>query len=141
VVNVVVIVAGAWEDKATMSKPSSKATVNHEGDEDDGVDPKWHGEEASREEDGVLNGVEAGAGEGRCVVALVVQLVDVLVQESTRIRSRQPVDPPWVEKPMSKVVMGFPQVRHEQYPNQMGEGSFRKGSSSWDLMIGNPPTV
>ena len=47
------------------------------------VDPKRHGEEASGEEDGVLNGVEAGAGEGRCVVALVVQLVDVLVQEST----------------------------------------------------------
>jgi len=87
VVNVVVIVASAWEDKATMSKPSSKATVDHEGDKDDRVDPEGHGEEAGREEDGVLDGVETGAGEGSGVVALVVELVDVLVKESTRIRS------------------------------------------------------
>ena len=66
-----------------MSKPSSKATVDHEGDEDDWVDPEGHGEEAGREEDGVLDGVEAGAGEGRRVVALVVELVDVLVKEAT----------------------------------------------------------
>jgi len=38
VVNVVVIVASAWEDKATMSKPSSKAAVDHEGNEDNRVD-------------------------------------------------------------------------------------------------------
>ena len=72
-----------WEDKATMSKPSSEATVDHEGDEDDRVDPEGHGEEAGGEEDGVLDGVEAGAGEGGRVVALVVELVDVLVKEST----------------------------------------------------------
>ena len=66
-----------------MSEPSSKATVNHEGDEDDRVDPKGHGEEAGGEEDGVLDGVEAGAREGGRVVALVVELVDVLVKEST----------------------------------------------------------
>ena len=65
-----------------MSKPSSEATVDHEGDEDDRVDPEGHGEEAGREEDGVLDGVEAGAGEGGRVVALVVELVDVLVKES-----------------------------------------------------------
>ena len=49
----------------------------------DRVDPEGHGEEAGREEDGVLDGVEAGAGEGGRVVALVVELVDVLVKEST----------------------------------------------------------
>jgi len=87
VVNVVVIVASAWKDKATMSKPSSEATVDHEGDEDDRVDPEGHGEEAGGEEDGVLDGVEAGAREGGRVVALVVELVDVLVKESTRIRA------------------------------------------------------
>jgi len=87
VVNVVVIVAGPWEDKAAMSKPSSKSTVDHEGNEDDRVDPKGHGEEAGGEEDGVLDGVEAGAREGGRVVALVVELVDVLVKESTRIRA------------------------------------------------------
>ena len=64
-----------------MSKPSSKSTVDHEGNEDDRVDPKGHGEEAGGEEDGVLDGVEACAREGCRVVALVVQLVDVLVQE------------------------------------------------------------
>ena len=47
------------------------------------VNPEGHGEEASGEEDGVLNGVKARSREGCCVVALVVQLVDVLVQEST----------------------------------------------------------
>ena len=47
------------------------------------VNPEGHGEEASGEEDGVLDGVEACAREGCRVVALVVQLVDVLVQEST----------------------------------------------------------
>ena len=45
------------------------------------VNPEGHGEEASGEEDGVLDGVEACAREGCRVVALVVQLVDVLVQE------------------------------------------------------------
>ena len=72
-----------WEDKATMSKPSSKAAINHEGDEDGRVNPERHGEEAGGEEDGVLDRVETGAGEGGRVVALVVQLVDVLVKEST----------------------------------------------------------
>jgi len=87
VVNVVVIVAGAWEDKAAMSEPCSKAAIDHEGNEDDRVNPEGHCEEAGGEEDGVLDGVEARAGEGGCVVALVVELVDVLVEESTRIRS------------------------------------------------------
>jgi len=118
------------EDKATMSKPSSKAAVNHEGEEDGRVNPERHGEEAGREEDDVLDRVETCAGEGGRVVALVVQLVDVLVKESTRIRSWQPVDPPWVKKAMSKVVMGFPQVGHEQYPNQMVERGFSQGGSS-----------
>ena len=72
-----------------------------------------------------------------------------------RIRSWQPVDPPGVKKAMSNVVMGFPQVGHEQYPNleyryhqtllslfyQMGEGSFSQGSSRRDLIIGDPPAV
>jgi len=128
--NVVVIVACAWEDKAAMSKPSSKAAVDHEGNKNDRVDPEGHGEEAGGEEDGVLDGVEARAREGSRVVALVVELVDVLVKESARIRSWQPADPPWVKKAMSKVVMGFPQVGHEQYPNQMGERSFSQGCSS-----------
>ena len=47
------------------------------------VNPEGHGKEASGEEDGVLDGVEACSREGCRVVALVVQLVDVLVQEST----------------------------------------------------------
>ena len=64
-----------------MSKPSGEPAVNHEGDEDDRVDSKRHGEEAGGQEDGVLDRVEAGAREGGRVVALVVQLVDVLVQE------------------------------------------------------------
>ena len=64
-----------------MSKPSGEPTVNHKGDEDDRVDSEGHGEEAGGQEDGVLDRVEAGAGEGGRVVALVVQLVDVLVQE------------------------------------------------------------
>ena len=72
-----------WEDKATMPKPSSKAAVDHEGDEDDRVDPEGHSEKAGREEDGVLNGVETGAREGGRVVALMVELVYVLVKEST----------------------------------------------------------
>ena len=72
-----------WEDKATMPKPSSKAAVYHEGDKDDRVDPEGHSEEAGREEDGVLNGVETGAREGGRVVALMVELVYVLVKEST----------------------------------------------------------
>ena len=64
-----------------MSKPSGEPTVNHKGDKDDRVDSKGHGEEAGGQEYGVLDWVEAGAGEGGRVVALVVQLVDVLVQE------------------------------------------------------------
>ena len=64
-----------------MPKPSSKAAVHHEGDEDDRVDPEGHSEEAGREEDGVLNGVETGAREGGRVVALMVELVYVLVKE------------------------------------------------------------
>ena len=72
-----------WENKATMSKPCSKAAVDHERNEDDRVNPERHGEESGGEEDGVLDGVEARAGEGCRVVALVVELVDVLVEEST----------------------------------------------------------
>ena len=64
-----------------MSKPSGEPTVNHEGDEDNRVDCEGHGEEARGQKDGVLDRVEAGAREGGRVVALVVQLVDVLVQE------------------------------------------------------------
>ena len=64
-----------------MSKPSSEPTVNHEGDEDDRVDIEGDSKEAGGQEDGVLDRVEAGAREGGRVVALVVQLVDVLVQE------------------------------------------------------------
>ena len=64
-----------------MSKPSGEPTVNHKGDEDYRVDSEGRGEEASGQEDGVLDRVEAGAREGGRVVALVVQLVDVLVQE------------------------------------------------------------
>merc|ERR1712083_960104 len=105
VVNVVIIVPGAWEDKSPVSKPSSKATVHHEGNKDDWVDAEGGGEEAGREEDGVLDRVEARAREGGRVVALVVELVDVLVKEATRIRSWQPVDPPGVEKTMAEVVM------------------------------------
>ena len=66
-----------------MSKPSSKATVHHEGNKDDWVDAEGDGEESSREEDGVLDRVEARAREGGRVVALVVELVDVLVKEAT----------------------------------------------------------
>ena len=66
-----------------MSKPSGEPTVNHEGDEDDRVDCEGHGEEAGGQEDGVLDRVEAGAREGGRVVALVVELVDVLVKEAT----------------------------------------------------------
>ena len=72
-----------WEDKSPVSKPSSKATVHHEGNKDDWVDAEGDGEEAGREEDGVLDRVEARAREGGRVVALVVELVDVLVKEST----------------------------------------------------------
>ena len=72
-----------WEDEAAMSEPGSKAAVDHERNEDDRVNPERHGEEAGGEEDGVLDGVEARAGEGGRVVALVVELVDVLVEEST----------------------------------------------------------
>ena len=64
-----------------MSKPSGEPTVNHKGDEDNRVNSKGHGKEAGGQEDGVLDRVEAGAREGGRVVALVVQLVDVLVQE------------------------------------------------------------
>jgi len=141
VVNVVIIVPGAWEDKSPVSKPSSKATVHHEGNKDDWVDAEGDGEEASREEDGVLDRVEARAREGGRVVALVVELVDVLVKEATRIRSWQPVDPPGVEKTMAEVVMGLPQVGHEKYPHQMGEGSLSKRSSNRDLMICSSPAV
>ena len=78
-----VLFVRAWEDEAAMSEPCSKAAVDHEGNEDDRVNPERHGEEAGGEEDGVLDGVEARAGEGGRVVALVVELVDVLVEEST----------------------------------------------------------
>ena len=66
-----------------MSKPSGEPTVNHKGDEDNRVDSEGHGEEAGGQEDRVLDRVEAGAREGGRVVALVVELVYVLVKEST----------------------------------------------------------
>ena len=50
------------------------------------MDPERNSQETSREEDHVLHGVEARAGEGRGVVALVVELVDVLVQEAALVR-------------------------------------------------------
>ena len=50
------------------------------------MDPEWNSQEASREEDHVLHRVEARAGESRGVVALVVELVDVLVQEAALVR-------------------------------------------------------
>ena len=99
------------------------------------VNPKRHGEEASGEEDGVLDGVEACAREGCRVVALVVQLVDVLVQEpalhlemlfnlenikdmsSNRIWSRKPVEPPGMKKAVANVIVGLSQVGHEQDPH------------------------
>ena len=108
-----------------MSKPSSEATVHHEGNKDDWVDAEGDGEEASREEDGVLDRVEARAREGGRVVALVVQLVDVLVQEpalhlemlfnlenikdmsSNRIWSRKPVEPPGMKKAVANVIVGL----------------------------------
>ena len=110
-----------------MSKPSGEPAVNHKGDEDDRVDPEGHGEEAGGQEDGVLDRVEAGAREGGRVVALVVQLVDVLVQEpalhldmlfnlynlhnknmsSHRIWSRKPVEPPGMKKAMANVIVGL----------------------------------
>lgn len=107
VVDVVVVVSRAWEDEAPMSKPSGEPTVNHEGDEDDRVDTEGHSEEASGQEDDVLDRVEAGAREGGRVVALVVQLVDVLVQEPARIWSRKPVEPPGMKKAMSNVIVGL----------------------------------
>ena len=118
-----------------MSKPSGKPTVNHEGDEDNRVDCEGHGKEAGGQEDGVLDRVEAGAREGGRVVALVVQLVDVLVQEpalhlemlfnlknnknmnSNRIWSRKPVEPPGMKKAMANVIVGLSQVGHEQDPH------------------------
>ena len=108
-----------------MSKPSGEPTVNHEGDEDDRVDSEGHGEVAGGQEDGVLDRVEAGAREGGRVVALVVQLVDVLVQEpalhlemifnlennkdknSNRIWSRKPVEPPGMKKAVANVIVGL----------------------------------
>ena len=108
-----------------MSKPSGEPTVNHKGDEDYRVDSEGHGEEAGGQEDGVLDWVEAGAREGGRVVALVVQLVDVLVQEpalhlemlynlennkdmnSYRIWSRKPVEPPGMKKAVANVIVGL----------------------------------
>ena len=99
------------------------------------VNPKGHGKEASGQEDGVLDRVEAGAREGGRVVALVVQLVDVLVQEpalhlemlynlennkdmnSYRIWSRKPVEPPGMKKAVANVIVGLSQVGHEQDPH------------------------
>ena len=108
-----------------MSKPSGEPTVNHKGDEDHRVDSEGRGKEASGQEDGVLDRVEAGAREGGRVVALVVQLVDVLVQEpalhlemlynlennkdmnSYRIWSRKPVEPPGMKKAVANVIVGL----------------------------------
>ena len=118
-----------------MSKPSGEPTVNHKGDEDYRVDSEGRGKEASGQEDGVLDRVEAGAREGGRVVALVVQLVDVLVQEpalhlemlynlennkdmnSYRIWSRKPVEPPGMKKAVANVIVGLSQVGHEQDPH------------------------
>ena len=118
-----------------MSKPSGEPTVNHKGDEDHRVDSEGHGKEASGQEDGVLDRVEAGAREGGRVVALVVQLVDVLVQEpalhlemlynlendkdmnSYRIWSRKPVEPPGMKKAVANVIVRLSQVGHEQDPH------------------------
>ena len=77
-----------------MSKPSGEPTVNHKGDEDDRVDSEGHSEEASGQEYGVLDWVEAGAREGGRVVALVVQLVDVPVEVAADVG--QPGDAPGV---------------------------------------------
>jgi len=107
VVDVMVVVSRAWEDEAPMSKPSGEPTVNHKGDEDYRVDSEGHGEKASGQEDGVLDRVEAGAREGGRVVALVVQLVDVLVQEPARIWSRKPVEPPGMKKAVANVIVGL----------------------------------
>jgi len=137
----VVVVSCAWEDKTPVSKPSGEPTVNHKGDEDDRVDCEGHGEEAGGQEDGVLDRVEAGAREGGRVVALVVQLVDVLVQEPARIWSRKPVESPGMKKAVANVIVGLSQVGHEQDPHQMSDGTFSKGGSGLYLAIGDSPTV
>ena len=70
-----------------MTEPRCKATVYHEGQGDGGMDPEGDSKEASREKYGILDGVETCARESGGVVAPVVQLVDVLVQEATLGRS------------------------------------------------------
>jgi len=93
-VNVVIIVTGAGEDESTMSKPSSKATVDHESQRNNRMNTKWNGKEVGGEKDGVFYWMKAGTRECGGVVALMVKLVDVFIKKPSNIRNGKPRDPP-----------------------------------------------
>ena len=119
--NVVEVIATAWEDIATVTEPSTNSIIEYNSQEDGWVASEGDSYEARGVVDGCFNGVHTGPRECSRILALVMKRVEVNIHELTDIWNE--LCSPWMHKAMHYPKMRLSYVRQEKCPESTFDGS------------------